>query len=203
MRDSTEETKVDYKGESVSIPKVWAVGLPMSVYGFIRESAVRKNAKGNYMIGDFTDIEKGYDLIVTRTGSGLETKYDVMFDPEGKSPLLDDENLAEAVQSAGHNFGRMFKKPTDEDLQRGKTLADGVLSLLARSGEVIEQNDSAVASAQPQTTFSGSRPECFGFHVATLKKCMMCPVEVNCQHDDSTMARSEEERQQHHDTIPF
>lgn len=204
VRDSTEESTVDFKGESVTIPKIWSVGLPMSVYGFIRESAVRKNAKGNFLIGDFTDVSKGYDVIVTRTGEGLDTKYDVMFDPEGKSPLLDSEDVAEATQSAGHNFGKMFKHPTEEDLQRGKTLADGVISLLARSGDFFDERGSEVASAQPKATFTGSRPECFGFHVALLTKCMICPVEVNCQHDESTMSRSLEERQQRHEAaVPF
>lgn len=204
VRDSNEQMNVDFKGETVSVPKIWSVGLPMSVYGFIRESAVRKNAKGNFLIGDFTDIEKGYDVIVSRTGEGLDTKYDVMFDPEGKSPLLDDENLSEAVQSSGHNFGKMFKRPTDEDLQRGKTLADGIIGLLARNGDFFEDRGSEVASAQPKATFTGSRPECFGFHVAALKKCMICPVEVNCQHDESTTGRTIEERQQkHEDAVPF
>lgn len=204
VRDNTEEVKVKFEDETITIPKVWAVGLPMSVYGSVREAAVRKNAKGNYMIGDFTDIDKGYDIIVSRTGSGLDTKYDVMFDPEGKSPLLEDKAISEAVQSSGHNFGKMFKLPSEEELRRGKTLADGIIALLARSSELFEQNDSAVASAQPRATFTGSRPECFGFHVAALKKCMICPVEVNCQHDDATTSRTLEERQQRHeDQIPF
>jgi len=199
VRDNTEETQAQFKGNTVSVPKIWAVGLPMSVYGTIREAAVRKNAKGNYMIGDFTDIDKGYDVIVTRTGAGLDTKYDVMFDPEGKSPLLDSEDLSEAAQSAGHNFGKMFKHPSKEDLARGKTLADGVLSLLSRAGDIFEQSDSAVASAQPKTTFTGSRPDCFGYHVAALKKCMICPVEVNCQHDETTNTRTLEARQKYHE----
>ena len=201
-RDSSETKVVEVGNKSITIPMVWIVGLPMTVYSVLRENAVRKDKRGNYLVGDFTDPEKGFDVIVSRSGEGLDTKYTVMLNPQGRTALIeeDDAAIAEGVLRNAHEVARIFKEPSAEELNRGASLADGVIGVM--SLRTLDNKRRQVATAEPAAMFK-NRPECFNNHVPTLRKCKICPVELDCESDNTTKRKTLEDRIEYHSEVPF
>lgn len=67
--------------------------------------------------GDWTDVENGYDICVTKSGSGLSTKYMVTAQ-RGTCPLSDDEDQANAWLDALPNLAQYARVETDQEIAR-------------------------------------------------------------------------------------
>jgi len=94
--------------------KVWVCGMPTSVFNQVMKLSKDPD------VGDVTDIEEGFDLNIERTGSGLNTEYDVRLVPKPKPLFPTQEEIDEAIEQI-LDLDEIFIEP-DEDYQ--KRLAD-------------------------------------------------------------------------------
>lgn len=81
----------NYKTEQVEILNVTQRGIQGDLMGL----------KADEDWGSYLD----YDIVVTRTGEGMETRYSTM--PKPKKPILDE--IVQEWQAAGINLGRTFE----------------------------------------------------------------------------------------------
>jgi hypothetical protein len=73
--------------------------------------AIRKDARSG---GDFTDVEDGFDIIVTKKGEGVKTEYTVLPSRES-TPLHDDEAQSSAWLDSQFDLDKYRRVPTYEE----------------------------------------------------------------------------------------
>ena len=73
--------------------------------------AIRKDARAG---GDFTDIEDGFDIIVTKRGEGVKTEYAVLASRESTA-LHDDAEVSSGWLDNQHDLSRARYVPSYEE----------------------------------------------------------------------------------------
>lgn len=106
--------------------KVWLVGLTISVYDDIMLNW------GNPRIGDITDPLTGRDVTITKTGSGLDTRYHVaLLDRE---PLNADNDIVQKLLTMVREPKSVFKLPNEEIMAKIKESADLLMAWYMNRG---------------------------------------------------------------------
>lgn len=86
-------------------------GPKILAFGKMIQQALVKIRKNEDIGGDYTDPTDGFDIIIERTGQGLNTSYSVL-PARRESPLGDMEWIGQQ-----HDLQRYAEVPTDEELQ--------------------------------------------------------------------------------------
>lgn len=86
------------------------VALPKTVYDALVK--LRKDADAG---GDFTHPDDGFDIIITRKGEGMDTKYTVA-PARQASPLCEDEETLDAWFESMPNIERYTSVPDDDEI---------------------------------------------------------------------------------------
>ena len=127
---------------------VWEI-TQMGIQGDLEK--IRKNEDAG---GDFTDPYNGFDIVVTREGEGLNTKY-TTFPARQSTPLHEDEEQAAEWCSSRPDFDKFSKLMTVEE----------AAALLAGDGE-----DAAPRSNQRQLPGRSSASAPRGYGSGAAKK---------------------------------
>lgn len=83
-------------------------------------------------VGPLVDVNRGIDLVITKSGTGLDTKYATTTSPNGRTPLHPDEQVAARLLDGMYKLDQIFRMPNYEALQ---TILGDAEGLLARFGE--------------------------------------------------------------------
>jgi hypothetical protein len=202
VRGSDIEEEVEYNGETITIPKIRIIGLPVNhVYGWIGDRLAARNEDGEREYNDFNDPFTGLDLEITVVGKGLDTKYTCSF-RQGQRPIHKDDKVCEAVCVNAKKLCDMFSYPKAEKLALAKIGGD---KLLARIGDTPEgekgqpgsNEESPVGTAEPREAFpkADGKPACYTNHLPANPTCLKCAYELNCRDEDATKAKTVEVRQ--------
>lgn len=82
--------------------------IPKTVYDWVVQMIT------NPAFGDITDVNTGVNLIISRTGKGLETKYQITSDPNGRTAI--DTRVLENLEL--YDISKIFSTGfSDEDIQ--------------------------------------------------------------------------------------
>lgn len=85
-------------------------------------AAIRKSAR---LGGDFTNpTDKGFDIIITRTGTGMQTRYAVMAD-RNSSPLAETEEEIMFLIENQHDLNALVNPVPPDELVRAWSQAQG------------------------------------------------------------------------------
>lgn len=111
--DETPNIKVDKNGKSV-VTHFWA----MVVWNYSMEEVqvleITQKGIQKYILGLVEDeawgSPKGYDIVVTRTGSGLETKYSTTANPHSDV----DPEILEKYETSNINLDSFFESKEEE-----------------------------------------------------------------------------------------
>lgn len=98
-----------------------AAGVAVFPFGIQIENALVELRKDEDIGGNFIHPVEGFDILVLKTGQGLETRYAVHPADKGRScPLSDDAKEANEWIASQHDLEKFVKVYSDEDI--GKIL---------------------------------------------------------------------------------
>ena len=117
-----------------------------------------------------------------------------LFNIDGRTPLHSDEKLIKPILANGNEIAEIFKYPKQEAVDRAKVIGDGIRRLVGAAPPPQQQ----APTSETTTSFTTGRPDCFSNHVSGMRKCLICPVELDCSSDDATKAKSDEDRKNFH-----
>lgn len=190
---TTQQVLVD--GKEVTIPVVYALGLPMTVFN--RISVAIKNG----VQGDITDELNGVDIMFTVSGSGMGTNYVADFLPPSK--LHEGPVVRDAIIKNMYAINEIFSYPSKQAQDEIVSLAGYVRSLMDK--EVPREHrpnvgsnsgtEAAATMVFPQR--ESKRPICYGNHITAYKKCLVCPWEQACESESDPQVSKELRLQEH------
>lgn len=118
-------------------PKIFGMG-PM-IWKFLK--AIRANARSG---GDFTDpTAAGFDIIVNRTGTGMQTRYTVSAE-RNNTPLCENADEMEDILNRQHNLDAQVDATVPEELLQA-------WQAMASAGRQPMRTRNAVADAHGET----------------------------------------------------
>lgn len=112
--------------------------LPKTVYDWIVSQIT------NPQIGDITDPQSGIDIMVTKTGKGLETKYACTLSPNGRTPI--DQNVLSSLTL--YDISDIFSTGFDD--QRVEGLVNSLRSAATQMTAAMPQFQQQMNSNYPQ-----------------------------------------------------
>lgn len=112
--------------------------LPKTVYDWIVSQIT------NPQIGDITDPQSGIDVMVTKTGKGLETKYACTLSPNGRTPI--DPNVLSSLTL--YDISDIFSTGFDD--QRVEGLVNSLRSAATQMTAAMPQFQQQMNSNYPQ-----------------------------------------------------
>jgi hypothetical protein len=95
---------VDYSDPEAGV-QVWP--CPVTVFRQLKKFRLNEDE-----YGDMTDLERGYDIIIERTGSGINTKYDAT--PARKDSVFPTKEL---LNHRVESVAELFQQLKDEELE--------------------------------------------------------------------------------------
>ena len=101
--------------------------IPKTVYDWIVTQIT------NPQIGDITDVQTGIDVMVTRSGSGLNTTYSCTMTPNGRQPI--DPNILNTLEL--YNLSEIFNTGFED--QRISNLVSSLKASASHIGQAIPQ----------------------------------------------------------------
>jgi hypothetical protein len=193
---------VMFNGETVDIPKIYILGLPMKVFNDIN-NAINIGAED-----DITDEINGSDVLITVTGSSMNTSY-VHNVKKHPSPLHSDEKVRAAIIANMYNISEIFVVPNKAKRDRAVALAAGRIRILMSdtpsytppktSGvdvSPIAQPTSGVGMRMASRR-NNNRPRCYGNHLDNYDKCLICPWCEVCTAESDPNLTSEARLENH------
>lgn len=154
----------------------------------LMEDIWKKMVDDEIGIGDVTDPENGYDLIIDRTGEGIGTKYTV--EVARKPSKLDKKYLADIV-----DLEKFVKIESYENLKliyEGKSTGPVVTSSspAALPGPVASTSDAVDAEFTVTEPSAPGLPACFGSFSEDNAKCLDC---AECDDCENAMIKAKRE----------
>lgn len=86
------------------------IKLPKTVHDWVISQIT------NPAVGDITDVESGIDIMVTKTGSGLDTRYSTTLSPNGRTAIPDTVLNSLELYDLDSIFGTGFEDKRIEDM---------------------------------------------------------------------------------------
>ena len=152
----------------------------------VMEEVWKKMVDEDLGVGDVSDPESGYDLIVDRTGKGIGTKYTV--EPKKKSSKLAYPKWKEEIK----NLDAFVKEESDDTLKgflNGKKVETVAIPETASApptkveGTVSEEKPVSIPApaADPVPVPTDELPACFGKFDENSEKCGDCIECDDCE----------------------
>ena len=132
---------------------------PKALYDFIVSLIMDPN-----IACDVTDIDQGMNILVTRKGSGLQTKYDFRVDPLGKTAIL--KKFLEPISEL-YNLDEIFSTGFEQDkidrlmqsLQSVQKMIPNTVNLMAGYPQPVpQQPQNQIPQPVPAITIPPSMP---------------------------------------------
>jgi hypothetical protein len=99
--------------------------------------------------GDITNPTEGFDLNITRSGSGMETKYDG-YPARNPTPISNDPEEVAAVLAAQPELWRFREAPAQEEIQK---FMEGSLDRFTTGGFAVKALVGKAEIAEPTDTY--------------------------------------------------
>lgn len=115
------------------------------------------------------DLQSGYDLIIERTGEGLDTSYPSIRARKNSSP-------AGVELSALRDLEGVIDYYSYDEM---RAAIEGGSSIDTDDGEKTSEDTGEKKTSQPKS----DKPECYGKYNSEEKKCVDCAVNFDCEID--------------------
>lgn len=206
------------------IPAPLIIGLPLTLNDWLYQQWRSK------MVGDFTDEEKGYDVIIDVTGQGTKTKYAPNMVPNSK-PLHPNPVVRQMILDHMYNIAEIFRVPPSSELDKTKGKAAlcrkfaiecGLLPVQVQvpaqptesapaatapapaaapaAAVAVEEEPPATVHPQADGVPAGA-PACFLNHIVGLRDCVVCPWEASCMEASDRAKTPLDQRQLRHEAV--